>query len=214
MFEDRKDAGVKLAKALIRYKNKGVYVFGIPRGGVEVAFEVAKYLNADFSILVARKLPFPDNPEAGFGAVAEDGSAFIFENANRLLSEDAIAKIKKEQIAEIRRRIKILRNGESLPDIRDKTVILVDDGLAMGSTMRAAIMLCRNRSVGRIVAAVPVAGEDTAFEISKLADETEVLERPAYFRAVAQAYRNWYDVGDEEVRGIMKKWKSRIRKGE
>jgi predicted phosphoribosyltransferase len=207
MFEDRKDAGRKLAKALEKYKNKGVLVLAIPRGGVEVGYQIAKYLNADFSILISRKLPFPYNPESGFGAIAEDGSTFIFEDAERWLSKQTIAEVVKEQKQEIKRRIAVLRKNKPLPEITDRIVILVDDGIAMGSTMRASIMFCKNKGAGKIIVAAPVSGEDTAKEIEKMVDEIIVLEKPQFFQAVAQVYRNWYDVSDEEVLEIVERWK-------
>ncbi|MCK4278302.1 MAG: phosphoribosyltransferase [Desulfurellaceae bacterium] len=207
MFEDRKDAGKKLAEALEKYKNKGVLVLAIPRGGVEVGYQIAKYLNADFSILISRKLPFPYNPESGFGAIAEDGSTFIFEDAERWLSKQTIAEVVKEQKQEIIRRIAVLRKNKPLPEITDRIVILVDDGIAMGSTMRASIMLCKNKGAGKIIVAVPVSGEDMAKEIEKIVDEIVVLEKPQFFQAVAQVYRNWHDVSDKEVLEIMERWK-------
>ncbi len=204
MFKNRKDAGEKLAMALEKYRAENPLILAIPRGGVEVGLQVAKKLNADFSLIIARKLPFPDNPEAGFGAIAEDGSTFIFENAYYSLSGENIERIKKEQIAEIRRRISALREGEPLPEIKGRTVILIDDGIAMGSTMRAAIELCKNRKAGKIVIAAPVAGREVAEEIKRRADELVVLEIPAYFKAVAQVYENWYDVSDEEVLDLLR----------
>lgn len=205
MFEDRKDAGEKLAKALERYRNKKALVLAIPKGGVEVAYYVAKYLNADFSLLISRKLPFPDNPESGFGAIAEDGSVFINKEAAQWLSKEEIEKIKKGQTQEIKRRIKILRGDRPLPEISGRTIILIDDGLAMGSTMRAAIELCKNKKAKKIIVAVPVSSKEVKQEISKLVDEIIVLETPDFFQAVAQVYKNWYDVSDEEVINIMKK---------
>jgi putative phosphoribosyl transferase len=205
MFADRRDAGRKLALALKKYRGQNVLVLAIPRGGVEVGYQVAEYLNADFSILISRKLPFPDNPEAGFGAIAEDGSVFIAADAAVWLSGEQIERIEREQIKEINRRIEVLRKGKSLPEMTGRTVILVDDGLAMGSTMRAAIMLCRRKKAGKIVVAVPVAGERVADEVSRIADEIAVLEMPWNFMAVAQVYENWYDVSDAEVLGIMQR---------
>ncbi len=204
MFKNRKDAGEKLAVVLEKYRAENPLILAIPRGGVEVGLQVAKKLETDFSLIIARKLPFPDNPEAGFGALAEDGSTFIFENAYYWLSGETIERIKKEQIAEIRRRINALREGEPLPEIKGRTVILIDDGIAMGSTIRAAIELCKNGNAGKIVVAAPVAGREVAEEIGKRVDELVVLEIPAYFRAVAQAYENWYDVSDEEVLDLLR----------
>ena len=207
MFNDRKDAGEKLARALTTYKDKNPLILAIPRGGVEVAYHVAKYLNADLSIIVSRKLPYPDNPEVGFGAVAEDGSTFVLRDAERWLSKKTIDRIVKEQKQEIKRKISVLRKGRPLPEIIGKNVILVDDGIAMGSTMRASIMLCRNKKAGKITVAVPVSGEDVEEEIGKMVDEIIVLEKPVFFQAVAQVYYYWYDVPDREVVEIMEKWK-------
>jgi predicted phosphoribosyltransferase len=204
MFKNRKDAGEKLARALKKYEAENPLILAIPRGGVEVGLQVARELNADFSLIIARKLPFPDNPEAGFGAIAENGSTFIFEDAYYWLAGENIERIKQQQIAEIERRVKALRGGNPLPDMKGRTVILIDDGIAMGSTMRAAIELCKNREARKIVVAVPVAGREVAEEIERKVDEMVVLEIPAYFRAVAQAYERWYDVSDEEVLDLLR----------
>lgn len=204
MFKNRKDAGEKLAKALEKYRTENPIILAIPRGGVEVGMQVAAKLNADLSLIIVRKLPFPDNPEAGFGAIAENGSAFILENAHYWLPGKTIEQIKQQQIAEIERRIKALRGGNPLPEIAGRTVILVDDGIAMGSTMRSAIELCKNRKAGKIVVAVPVMGREVAEEIQEKVDELVVLETPAYFRSVAQAYERWYDVSDEEVLDLLR----------
>jgi len=206
MFEDRKDAGEKLAKALVKYKDEGVLILSIPRGGVEVGYQVAKYLNAEFSLIVTRKLPFPDNPESGFGAVAEDGSTFVYKSYTYYLSEETINKIIREQKQEIERRIDVLRKGRPLPEVQNKTVILIDDGIAMGSTMSASIKLCKNRKAKKIVVAAPVSGKEMADKLGKMVDEVVILERPRFFQAVAQVYRNWYDVPDREVIEILEKW--------
>ncbi|HEC80428.1 MAG TPA: phosphoribosyltransferase [Firmicutes bacterium] len=206
MFEDRTDAGEKLARALEKYKNEGVLVLAIPRGGVEVGYQVAKYLNADLSIVVTRKLPLPHNPEAGFGAIAENGSAFIFEDAKRWLSEDQVEKVIEEQKREVVRRVKALRGGRPLPVIKGRTVILVDDGIAMGSTMIASIILCKSKGAGKIIVASPVSSEEVANQIGRMVDEIVVLTKPPYFRAVAQVYRYWYDVPDKEVINILDRW--------
>lgn len=211
MFRDREDAGQKLARALTKYKDTDALVLAIPRGGVEVGYHVATYLNARLSILVSRKLPYPDNPEAGFGAVAEDGSTFIFEDAVYWLSKETIERIIRQQKEEIRRRIAVLRKGKPLPEIAGSVVMLVDDGIAMGSTVRAGILLCRKKEAAKVVVAAPVAGESVERELSKLADEVVILEKPPFFRAVAQVYYNWYDVPDKEVLGIMERWETEHR---
>ncbi len=205
MFENRKDAGVRLGFALERYRGADALVLAIPRGGVEVGYYVARHLGLELSAVVARKLPYPDNPEAGFGAVAEDGSIFMFEDATGFLTEAEIAGIIAEQKKETERRVRAFRGRVPLPDIKGRTVILVDDGIAMGSTIRAALALCRHKEALKVVVASPVASQDTAFELRQLADDVVILEMPAYFRAVAQVYRNWYDVPDREVLEFLKK---------
>lgn len=210
MFKDRKEAGNKLALKLDKYKNQNVLVLAIPRGGVEVGFEVAVYLNSDFDILVSRKLPIPYNPEAGFGAIAEDGSAYINKDASLWVQKNEIERIKKEQINEIKRRIEVLRGDRPLTAVESRVVILIDDGLAMGSTMRVSIQYCRNKNAKKVIVAVPVSGEDVFYEIKQLVDEAYVLEMPYNFMAVAQAYLNWYDITDEDVIELMEKWKAHI----
>jgi putative phosphoribosyl transferase len=208
VFRDRKDAGRRLGKALGKYTNEDVLVLAIPRGGVRIGFEVAEFLDCDFSIIVVRKLPYPSEPEAGFGAVAEDGGIFLVEHAMSWLPRETIEAIVAEQRAEITRRISVLRKGKPIPPIEGRTVILVDDGIAVGSTMRASIDMCKRRKAGRVVVAVPVSGADTAADIARLVDDMVVLEAPPFFRAVAQVYEHWHDVSDEEVLDIMEEWES------
>lgn len=207
MFEDRKQAGQKLAKALERYKRCSGMVLAIPKGGVEVGYYVAEYLELPLSIIVVRKLPFPENPEAGFGAIAEDGSIFFVSRFYNQLLSYTVEKILEQQKQELRRRIEILRGGRPLPEIAGKIVLLVDDGIAMGSTMQAAIMLCKNKKANKIVVAAPVAGPATAAELAEVADEVVILEKPPFFRAVAESYRNWYDVPDDEAVNILQRGK-------
>jgi predicted phosphoribosyltransferase len=212
MFENRQDAGEQLAAALADCKDgDDAVVLAIPRGGAEVGYQVAKALGADFSLVVVRKLPFPDNPEAGFGAIAEDGSIVILKHASYGLLQDTIERVIDLQRVELRWRVQMLRGGRPLPDLAGKTVILVDDGIAMGSTMRAAIKLCEKSGAGRIVVAVPVCGERTATELEALVDEIVVLEQPCFFRAVAQVYKAWHDVSEREVVRIMDGWKKQER---
>lgn len=214
MFKDRRDAGKQLARALADYRDEDVLVLAIPRGGVEVGFQVATHLGSDFSLIIARKLPYPDQPEAGFGAVAEDGSTVILDRATRWVSDKAIEEIIDQQRQEIERRRAVLRKGEPLPAIRGRTVILVDDGIAMGSTMRASIKLCRHQDAAKVVVAVPVAGREVAEEMADngLADEVVVLEQPRFFRAVAQVYERWYDVPDSEVVALMDWWRDQTER--
>ena len=205
MFKDRKDAGQKLAAALQIYKEEDPLVFAIPRGGVELGYEVSKLLDADFSLLICRKLPFPFNTESGFGAMAEDGSLYINELAAASVSHKEIEQIIIQQSLEIKRRIQTLRGGRPLPSIKGRSIILVDDGIAMGSTMHVAVELCRKEEAKRIIVAVPVASQQAIEKFSQIADEVVVLESPVNFYAVAQVYENWYDVSDEEVLDFLKR---------
>ena len=205
MFIDRTDAGIQLGEALLKYKGPDTIVLAIPRGGVEIGYQVAKALDAPLSLIISRKLPLPYNPEAGFGALAEDGSTWLVPGFRSYLRQDTVEEIISDQTAEIRRRIDALRGGWELPVIKGQTVILVDDGIAMGSTMRASVQYCRNHEAGKVIVAAPVTGRDTAWDMEGIADDVVILEMPPGFRAVAQVYENWYDVPDEEVLEIMKK---------
>jgi predicted phosphoribosyltransferase len=199
VFRDRKDAGQKLAVALKKYENDNPLILAIPRGGIEVAYYVAEHLNAQMVPVVIRKLPLPYSPEAGFGAIAEDGSKIILDYAATSVTPEVIEIIIKQQKLEIERRIQILRGGKPLPEIEQRIVIVIDDGIAMGSTMRAAIKLCRNKNAKKIIAASPVAGPVAAADMKKIADEAVILEIPPNFAAVSQVYQKWYDVPFDEA---------------
>ncbi|MFW6082526.1 MAG: phosphoribosyltransferase, partial [Chloroflexota bacterium] len=192
------------------YRDANPLILAIPRGGVEVAYQVAERLDADFSLLVVRKLPYPDQPEAGFGAVAEDGSSVVLEKASRWVSDQTVRTVMERQRQEIERRVAVLRKGRSLPELEGRTVILVDDGIATGATMQAAVRLCVRQDARKIIVAVPVAGSDVEKRISSgedgAVDKVVVLEQPEFFRAVAQVYETWYDVPDSEVTALMERW--------
>jgi predicted phosphoribosyltransferase len=207
MFKDRTDAGRKLGIALMGWKDQDVLVLGIARGGVAVAAQVAEMIGAELNLLVTRKLPLPGNPEAGFGAVAEDGSLFMHPWAANEVDGETIERIKQEQVAEIKKRIDKLRGGKPLQPIKGRTVILIDDGIAMGSTVRASIMFCRNQQAKKIIVASPVAGPAAKAQLSRLVDDIVIIETPPNFMAVAQVYLHWYDMTYEEVNRIMEKWR-------
>lgn len=209
MFEDRKDAGLKLGAALEAKDIKDPLVLAIPKGGVEVGYFIASHLDAEFSLIVTRKLPLPYNPEAGFGAMAEDGSLYLHNKAQNWLDKQTQKEIISKQKEEIKRRIKTLRQNEPVPEIKNKNVILVDDGIAMGSTMRASIAMCKKKKAGKIIAAAPVSSPSMEKSLKKECDEVIILEKPIGFQAVAQVYLNWYDVPDSEVKKFMKKWNKR-----
>jgi putative phosphoribosyl transferase len=208
MFKDRNDAGTQLAQALENYRNKDPLVLAIPRGGVAVAAPVAKSLEAELALLISRKLPLPHNPEAGFGAVAEDGSISLIDDAFEIMPVYDIKKIVKAQKRVIKKRIRALRNGKPLPAFKGRTLILVDDGLAMGSTMRAAVLMCRNYDPCEIIVAVPVAGQKVKQSLEQEVDALIVLKTPLLFRAVAQVYEEWHDMSDEEVLSVLDSMKN------
>ena len=201
MFYDRADAGSKLGDALKAYKGKGVIVLAIPRGGVEVGYYAAKKLKADFNLLIVRKLPLPSNPEAGFGAIAEDGSTHIQKDAKYWVSESDAKRIKAEQRVIIKEHQKL--RVKPLPSLKGKTVILVDDGIAMGSTIIAGVKAVRKLGAKKVVVASPVSGKN----VNVGADELVVLETPDEFYGVAQVYYQWHDCTNEEVLKLVKHYK-------
>lgn len=207
MFKDRKDAAVKLAKALEKYKGTQAIVLGIPRGGAETAYYVALHLIAEFSLLISRKLGHPDNPEYALGAIAEDGSIYLNKGVELEVSGDTINELAAQQKKEIERRIRILRQGAPLPTLKGRTVILVDDGIATGATLYAAINLCKKQGAGKIVVAAPVSGKEKKRELLGEVDEVVILETPPFYHAVAQAYDTFYNLTDEQALGFMERWK-------
>ena len=207
MFTDRKDAALQLAQALEKYRDTHALVLGIPRGGAETAFYVAGHLGAELSLLVARKLGHPKNPEYAVGALAEDGSVYLNPDVRGELVQETIDELVQKEQEEIERRITILRNGEPLPPLKDRVVILVDDGIATGATLYAAIALCKKAGTARIVVAAPVSGRDKKRELLKEVNEVVVLETPSFFHAVSQAYESFYNLTDEEAKGFLERWK-------
>jgi putative phosphoribosyl transferase len=211
MFADRKDAALKLAKALEKYKGTNALVLGIPRGGAETAFYVAIHLDAELSILISRKLGHPDNPEYAFGAIAEDGSIYLSPHAKLELSDETINAVVEDQKKEIERRIKILRQGKPLPQLKGRTVIIVDDGIATGATIFAAIEMCKKQQAGKIVVAAPVSAQDTQEKLAQKADEVVILELPDYYHAVSQVYETFNQLSDKDALDFMEKWEKEKR---
>lgn len=208
MFRDRKDGGLQLARALEKYRSKDIIVLGIPHGGAVTGYYVAKVLNADFSLLIARKLGLPDNPETAVGALAEDGSLYLDYRAARFLSEEVIKDLIDKEQAEIGRRIEKFRMGKSLPAVKGRTAVLVDDGIATGATVFAGIEMCRKLGAEKVVVAAPIAGSDTIRQLQEHADEVVILDIPDQYWAVSQGYRTFYNLFDEDVLKVMQKWES------
>jgi putative phosphoribosyl transferase len=207
VFQDREDAGRKLSAFLSDYKDAKSIVLAIPAGGVAVAKEIKDALSLSLDLLIVRKLQIPWNPEAGFGAVNLDGYVIFNEDLlHHLGLTERVISSQLEKTREIlRKRNLLFRGGEDFPSLRDKSVILVDDGLASGYTMLAAIEYAKKRNPSKIVIAIPTGSHKTVRKISPFADVLCCLNiREDYPYAVAEAYRNWYDVSDEEVLRIMK----------
>jgi len=206
MFTNRKQAALLLAKALEKYNDKNVLILGIPRGGAETAYYIAQQLHAELSLLIVRKLSYPQNPEYAFGAIAEDGTIYYNPYSKIDLSQEMIDAIEEEQQKEIDHRIEVFRKGYPLPDITNKTVIIADDGIATGATIFAAIKMCRKKKASKVVVAAPVASKSKEKELLKEADEVVILEKPATFLAVSEAYESFYNLTDEETAAFMEKW--------
>ncbi|MEW5900887.1 MAG: phosphoribosyltransferase family protein [Acidobacteriota bacterium] len=208
MFKDRAEAAEQLAERLSRYQGGHTLVLAIPQGGVEVGHYLAKNLRAHLSPVMSRRLPDPLEPGTGFGAVAEDGCLVIDKDIYKWLSTAEINAIKKEQNRLIKKWVKDFRQGKPLPEMPGQTVILVDDGMATGFTMKAAIAVCRKKGAQKIVVAVPVAEESAAREIEQLVDETIVLEVLDSSRGGGESYVIWPDVPVERIQEILRFWES------
>jgi len=177
-------------------------VLGIPRGGIPVGHRLAQGLGGGFDVIVARKLPVPHNPEAGFGAVAPDGSLFLNEEMVRhlRLSEDQVHAIASRVLVEVRRRVRTYRGDRPFPDLHGMNVVLTDDGLATGYTMIAAVEMVRKMEAASVNVAVPVSPENTARRVRPLVDYFHCLHvSDRYPFAVASFYLDFHDLTDEEV---------------
>ncbi|HZT78660.1 MAG TPA: phosphoribosyltransferase [Gemmataceae bacterium] len=204
-FRDRREAGRVLAEMLTRYANRpDVIVLALPRGGVPVGFEVARALHAPLDVFLVRKLGLPGQEELAMGAIATGGVRVLNEEVVRALALppeviDAVAGRERE---ELERRERAYRDDRPPPDVRDRIVILVDDGLATGSTMRAAVAALRQQGPQRIVVAVPVGAMETCHEMRE-ADETVCARTPEPFYAVGAWYQDFSQTTDEEVRDLL-----------
>ncbi len=209
MFKDRTEAGKILAKALSEYKDKNTIVLAIPRGGVVVAYEVAKALNAPLDLIIPRKIGAPDQPELAIGAVTEDGTTILNQDIVQYLRvpDDYIKTEVKRQVEEIKRRIQRYLGDKPRLSIEGKVVILIDDGVATGATIRAAIASIRKRRPALIVLAIPVGPPDTVKELREDADKVICLMTPEPFFAIGQFYENFAQTSDEEVIQILNKLK-------
>ncbi|HEY2944930.1 MAG TPA: phosphoribosyltransferase [Vicinamibacteria bacterium] len=208
LFRDRAHAGAELARRLTKYRGRDdVLVLGLPRGGIPVAYEVARELAAPLDVFLVRKLGVPGHEELAMGAIASGGVRVLNPSVVRALGipPDVIERVAAAEQRELERREALYRPGQPPPEVQGRTVILVDDGLATGSTMRAAVAALRPQGVRRIVVAVPVAAAETCAELRDDVDEIVCAETPEPFFAVGRFYDDFSQTSDEEVRDLLER---------
>src|ERR1700738_5018203 len=207
-FRDRTEAGRHLAERLSAYADRpDVLVLALPRGGVPVAFEVAKALNAPLDVFVVRKLGLPGREEVAMGAIASGGIRVLNENLIRALgiSQELIESVATKEQQELERREREYREGRPPIDVRGRTVILVDDGLATGSSMRVAAHALRQKQPAQIIVAVPVAANDSCRELESVADKVVCAVTPEPFWGVGQWYEDFSQTSDQDVRDLLRR---------
>lgn len=208
LFKDRTAAGQRLAEELAVYANRSdVIVLALPRGGVPVAFEVAKFLNAPLDVFLVRKLGVPGQEELAMGAIASGGVRVLNEDIVSALdlSEAVLDEVAAAEQQELERREQAYRDHLPPPNVRDRLVILVDDGVATGATMRAAITALRQLHPAKIIVAVPVASPDICADLAQQADTTVCAAMPSPFRSVGYWYENFGQTTDAEVCHLLKR---------
>lgn len=206
-FADRRAAGRELASRLSEYSGRrDVVVLALPRGGVPVAYEIARAFDAPMDVFLVRKLGLPDNPELAMGAIASGGV--------RVLNDDVVGwyrvpaevtdRVASKEAIELDRRERAYREGRQPAELEGRVVLLVDDGLATGSSMKAAVQAVRQRRPARVVVAVPVGAPDTCLELERFADEVVCARCPEPFSAVGRWYRDFSQTTDDEVRALLR----------
>jgi putative phosphoribosyl transferase len=207
-FQDRSDAGRQLARKLSKYGNyPGALVLALPRGGVPVAFEVARAIKAPLDVLIVRKLGLPGQEELALGAIASGGIRILNEDIIEALgvSRSIIDQVTERELAELERREKQYRGNRPAPEIRDRTVILIDDGLATGASMRIAVRSLKDHGPVRIIVAVPVAPAETCTALAREADEVVCSLTPAPFYSIGAWYEDFAQTSDNEVIELLEK---------
>jgi putative phosphoribosyl transferase len=207
-FRDRTEAGRMLAATLQEYANRDdVVVLALPRGGVPVGFEVAKALKAPLDVFVVRKLGLPGQEELAMGAIASGGARVLSRDLIRALGipEEVVDQVTREEQRELERREREYRDGRPPVDVRGKTIILLDDGLATGSSMRAAVLALKQKEPAQVVVAVPVAPPDSCAELESVADKAVCAVTPQPFWGVGQWYEDFSQTSDEEVRELLRR---------
>jgi predicted phosphoribosyltransferase len=204
-FRDRADAGAQLAVALERYRSERPVVLALPRGGVPVGAEIARVLDAPLDVIVVRKLGVPSQPELAMGAVGEGGALVVNDRVVRAagVTSTQLARVEAREREEVEQRGRRFRGDRSTLQLVARTVIVVDDGIATGSTARAALQVARARGAARVALAVPVAPPDSLRELAEFADDVVCLAAPPAFFAVGQWYDDFTQVSDAEVNRLL-----------
>jgi len=207
------DAGKRLASALTGFGGKNAIVLAIPRGGVVVAYEIAKALDLPLDVIIPHKIGAPNNPELAIGAVTEDGTIILDENLVSYIGvpKSFIREESERQKHEIERRLRMYRQNEPYPNLKGQDVIIVDDGIATGSTMKAALTSVKNRGAKTVTVAVPVGPPSTIKELKRQADRVVSVFTPEYFQAIGQFYADFSQITDEEVIQLLKKANKKMR---
>lgn len=208
MFNDRRDAGILLGKEILRKKISDPFILALPRGGVIVADEVAKILHVPVEVVVARKLGAPGHPEFGIGAISEDEVPFLNPDMGTYidLKSPKIASVLMDEKNELKRRVSFYRQGRTLPDLKGRNVILVDDGLATGVTAMAAAKYLRTLNPQKLILAVPIGPGEVNEEIREAFDEILCMHTIYNLSSVGQWYREFNQVEDEEVMDVLKNY--------
>jgi len=205
LFADRQEAGRKLAEKLTHYRGKNPLILAVPRGGIPVAYEILQVTGGRLDLVIPRKIPAPHNPELALGAVAPDGTVVLEERimAHLGVSREYIREEAARQLAEIERRLQRYRGGRPFPDLAGEIVLVVDDGVATGATLRAALRMVRGKGARSLVLAVPVGPPAAIAALEEEVDELVCLATPDPFYAVGQFYRDFSQTSDREVEDLL-----------
>jgi predicted phosphoribosyltransferase len=205
-YRDRRHAGVELARRLSQYKGRhDVVVLGLPRGGIPVAYEVARAIAAPLDIFLVRKLGLPGHTELAMGAIASNGARVLNHDvvSRYGIPDEVVDAVARHEQAELERRERTYRSGRTPAELRGRVVLLVDDGLATGATMKAAVNAVRTHAPSRVVVAVPVGSPETCSELAEVADEIVCARAPHHFAAVGEWYQDFSQTTDDEVRDLL-----------
>ncbi len=210
LFQNRTDAGQRLAKALIKYRDRQPVILALPRGGVPVAAEVASSLDAPLDLILVRKIGLPSQPELAMGAVVDGDKPIVIRNEDVIemsgISQKTFDEVCKDECAEIERRRQKYLGGRARSEVKGQVAIIIDDGIATGATTRAAIKAVRSREPKELVLAVPVAPQDTVERLHSEVDALVCLDTPRDFGAIGYFYRDFRQTTDEEVIAILSRF--------